>query len=78
MLVVLLALAGDSLLLLWGGPLLDELCWGALGVQALAQVASGLALVVQPGGLRQRVALEARAWQIPQGHAGWRKDSWKR
>lgn len=56
--VVLLVLAGESLGLVWGGPLLDELCGGALGVQALAQVASGLALV-HPAGLAGRVALEA-------------------
>lgn len=55
--VVLLPLAGEPLVLVAGGPLLDELCRGALGVQARAETAPRLAFV-GPLGLRQHGALK--------------------
>lgn len=67
--VILFPFTGEALVLVCWGTLLDELCWGALHVQALVKTVSRLAFV-HPLGLRQHGSLQTQAGQLLQRHAG--------
>lgn len=66
--VILFPFTGEALVLVCWGTLLDELCWGALHVQALVKTVSRLAFV-HPLGLRQHGSLQTQAGQLLQRHA---------
>lgn len=70
--VILFPFTGEALVLVCWGTLLDELCWGALHVQALVKTVSRLAFV-HPLGLRQHGSRQTQAGQLQQRHAGERK-----
>lgn len=72
--VILFPFTGEALVLVCRRTLLDELCWGALHVQAIVKTVSRLAFV-HPLGLRQHGSLQTQAGQLLQRHAGGIKET---